>query len=155
MWAIHDDIRAPLKKTRAALADDEAALAVSAALEVATIADDMVTKEEKVLFPMALETLSDEEWGADPRRRGARSATPSSPTAGVAGGARPPRRRPRPPVARSGAPDGAIRLQTGALTAEQLGLMLTACRSTSASSTRTTTCASTARANASSRARRA
>ncbi len=64
MWAIHDDIRALLKQARAALAEDEAALAVSTSQAVAKMADDMVTKEERVLYPMAIDTLSDDEWRA-------------------------------------------------------------------------------------------
>jgi DUF438 domain-containing protein len=62
MWALHDDIRTVLKELRAALADDDAAAAVHAATEAATMTDDMVNKEEKILFPMAVDTLSDEEW---------------------------------------------------------------------------------------------
>ena len=62
MWAIHDDIRALMKQARAALTDDDAALTVSTAHAVAKMADDMVTKEEKVLYPMSIDTLSDDEW---------------------------------------------------------------------------------------------
>ena len=62
MWAIHDDIRDLMKQARAALAEDEASLAVSTAQAVAKMADDMVTKEEQVLYPMSVDTLSDEEW---------------------------------------------------------------------------------------------
>jgi len=62
MWALHDDIRTVLKELRAALADDAAAAAVHAASEAATMAEDMVTKEEKILYPMAVDTLSDDEW---------------------------------------------------------------------------------------------
>jgi DUF438 domain-containing protein len=35
---------------------------VSTCLALAKMIDDMVTKEEKVLHPMAIDTLSDEEW---------------------------------------------------------------------------------------------
>jgi uncharacterized protein len=62
MWAIHDDIRALLKQARATIAEDDAALAVSTCLALAKMADDMVTKEEQVLHPMAMDTLSDAEW---------------------------------------------------------------------------------------------
>src|SRR5690606_4303432 len=55
-------IRALMKQARAALAEDEAALAVSTAHAVAKMADDMVTKEEQVLYPMSVDTLSDDEW---------------------------------------------------------------------------------------------
>jgi DUF438 domain-containing protein len=130
MWAIHDDIRALMKQARAALADDEAALAVSTAHAVAKMADDMVSKEEKVLYPMSVDTLSDDEWrqiraGEDEIGYALIGDVPSWPVeaAAAAGAAA---AEAGPSVAAPGAPDGAIPLTTGALTAEQLGLMLTA-----------------------------
>ena len=62
MWAIHDDIRALIKQARQTIAEDDAGLAVSTCLALAKMVDDMVTKEEKVLHPMAIDTLSDAEW---------------------------------------------------------------------------------------------
>lgn len=62
MWAIHDDIRELIKQARQTIAGDDAALAVSTCLALAKMVDDMVTKEEKVLYPMSIDTLSDEEW---------------------------------------------------------------------------------------------
>ena len=62
MWAIHDDIRALLKQARQTIAADDAAMAVSTSLALAKMVDDMVSKEEKVLHPMAMDTLSDAEW---------------------------------------------------------------------------------------------
>ena len=64
MWAIHDDIRALVKQARQTIADDAAAMAVSTSLALAKMVDDMVNKEEKVLHPMAMDTLSQEEWEA-------------------------------------------------------------------------------------------
>jgi DUF438 domain-containing protein len=62
MWAIHDDIRDLIKQARQTIAEDDAGLAVSTCLALAKMVDDMVTKEEKVLHPMAMDTLSDAEW---------------------------------------------------------------------------------------------
>ena len=62
MWAIHDDIRDLIKQARQTIAEDDAGLAVSTCLALAKMVDDMVTKEEKVLHPMAIDTLSDDEW---------------------------------------------------------------------------------------------
>ncbi len=62
MWAIHDDIRALLKQARQTIAADDAALAVSTCLALVKMVDDMVTKEDKVLHPMAVDTLSEAEW---------------------------------------------------------------------------------------------
>ncbi len=62
MWAIHDDIRALIRQAQQTIADDEAALAVSTSLALVRMVDDMVTKEDKVLHPMSLDTLSEAEW---------------------------------------------------------------------------------------------
>ena len=126
MWAIHDDIRALMKQARAALADDEAALAVSTAQALAKMADDMVTKEEKVLYPMSVDTLGDDEWrqiraGEDEIGYALIGDVPTWPEGATAAeGA------PAAAAGPGGTPSGAIPLTTGALTAEQLGLMLTA-----------------------------
>ena len=62
MWALHDDIRAVLKELRRALAADDASAVHHAANEAVIMVEDMVTKEDKVLYPMALDVLSEEEW---------------------------------------------------------------------------------------------
>jgi DUF438 domain-containing protein len=130
MWAIHDDIRALMKQVRAALADDEAALAVSTAHAVAKMADDMVSKEEKVLYPMSIDTLSEDDWrqiraGEDEIGYALIGDVPSWP-AGAQGATAAAGEAADAGPTSSGAPAGAIPLTTGALTAEQLGLMLTA-----------------------------
>jgi len=129
MWAIHDDVRALMKQARAALANDEAALAVSASQALAKMADDMVTKEEKVLYPMSIDTLSDDEWreiraGEDEIGYALIGDVPAWPAGaqGVTAAAGGAAAAPGP----AGTPFGAIPLTTGALTTEQLGMMLTA-----------------------------
>ncbi len=62
MWAIHDDIRDLTKQARQTIAEDDAKLAVSTCLALAKMVDDMVTKEEQVLHPMSMDTLSEAEW---------------------------------------------------------------------------------------------
>jgi DUF438 domain-containing protein len=62
MWSIHDDIRDLVKQARQTIAEDDAKLAVSTCLALAKMVDDMVTKEEQVLFPMSVDTLDDGEW---------------------------------------------------------------------------------------------
>ena len=62
MWAIHDDVRTLLKASREHLAsDDAAALAADIATLTRTV-DDMVYKEEKILYPMCLDTFTAEDW---------------------------------------------------------------------------------------------
>ncbi|MFW5734122.1 MAG: DUF438 domain-containing protein, partial [Oceanidesulfovibrio sp.] len=62
MWAIHDDIRAAFKQTRAALEAGDRETAVSLATELAVAIRDLIHKEERILFPMVYETFSDEDW---------------------------------------------------------------------------------------------
>ena len=100
MWAIHDDIRALVKQARATIAADDAALAVSTCLALAKMADDMVGKEEKVLHPMAVDTLSDEEWAEIRAGEGEIGYAFVTGGAGVAGGGR--RLRPAPQALRPG-----------------------------------------------------
>ena len=127
MWAIHDDIRALLKQARATIAADDVALAVSTCLALAKMADDMVTKEEKVLHPMAIDTLSDEEWAKIRAGEGDIgyafvTDVPAWPAAGEAGAA----------GASAGAagqagpasPAGLLDLKTGGLSLEELNLVL-------------------------------
>ncbi len=69
MWGKHDETRDYLKQTIQGLQETEQILAgeaqaynlfaVSAAIESI---DDMVYKEEKILFPTALDTLTEQEW---------------------------------------------------------------------------------------------
>jgi DUF438 domain-containing protein len=64
MWAVHDDIRKALKDLKAALERPgvtTAEVKPGAGSVVKTIRD-MIFKEERILFPMCLETLSKEEW---------------------------------------------------------------------------------------------
>jgi DUF438 domain-containing protein len=64
MWAVHDDIRALLKRARAAaVAGDVAGLAAGLPALLKE-AGEMVFKEENVLLPMCLELLTDADWAA-------------------------------------------------------------------------------------------
>ncbi len=69
MWGKHDETRAFLKGAIEALREatsitaGEANAVVDLALRPASTAvDDMIYKEEQILLPMCLDTLSDEEW---------------------------------------------------------------------------------------------
>lgn len=60
MWALHDDIRAMLRDVRAKVkADTIKPLELKTLI---TMLRDMIYKEEHILFPMTLDTLSDEDW---------------------------------------------------------------------------------------------
>jgi uncharacterized protein len=121
MWALHDDIRGVLKELRGALAADDAAVAVHAATEAAIMADDMVVKEEKILFPMAVDTLSEAEWreiraGEPDIGYSLITDVPSWPGAATEGAA------PAPSAASSS--NEFLQLHTGGMSVEQLNLML-------------------------------
>jgi DUF438 domain-containing protein len=145
MWALHDDVRAALRAVRAALDRGDADAVAQHTDELLTLADEMIYKEEKILFPMAMESLSDDEW-AEIRRGepeigyaliGEPSGWPnvhleqpapmgdapqSAAGGGVtlAGGA-----TSAPPEPAAGPPSGGtLALATGALTAEQVNLIL-------------------------------
>ncbi|NLE22521.1 MAG: DUF438 domain-containing protein [Actinobacteria bacterium] len=121
MWAIHDDIRDLMKQARQTIAEDDAKLAVSTCLALAKMVDDMVTKEERVLHPMSMDTLSDAEWARIRAGEGEIgyafiADVPEWPAARAeAGGAGAP----------AGAADGGLlALHTGGLSLEELNLVL-------------------------------
>ena len=60
MWALHDDIRGFIKDVRKRVKDGKMEKVAIEAL--AKMVNDMIYKEEHILFPMTLETLSEEEW---------------------------------------------------------------------------------------------
>jgi DUF438 domain-containing protein len=127
MWAIHDDVRALIKQARETIAADDAALSVSTCLALAKMADDMASKEEKVLHPMAVDTLSDAEWaairaGEDEIGYAFITGVPAWPAADEAGAGAGAAGAPAGPAT----PAGLQQLTTGGLTLEQLNLMLTA-----------------------------
>lgn len=62
MWAIHDDIRKLIKEFRRDLSDGNRDRVLENGKAMTTAIADMIYKEENILFPMALETLSDEDW---------------------------------------------------------------------------------------------
>lgn len=62
MWGVHDQIRAALKQVREAVEHRDAQAFSTTATVLARDIVEMVYKEEKILFPLALQTLTDEEW---------------------------------------------------------------------------------------------
>ncbi|MBW6468753.1 MAG: DUF438 domain-containing protein [Coriobacteriia bacterium] len=116
MWALDDDIRARIKQLRAAAERGDAGYLASDVPEVLGMIEDMVYKEEKILFPAALGALSESEW--DSMAAGEAEigfAWIESPAAAVAVDA---------PAAVNDA--GLLPLTTGALSLEQIDLMVRA-----------------------------
>jgi len=120
MWGVHDQIRASLKAVGEAVAQRDARSFVSKAPGLARDIVEMVYKEEKVLFPLSRQTLTDEEW-AEVRRGedelGYVFAEPAAPW---------PAERPESMVERGiGSPDGLLALLTGEISLDQINLILT------------------------------
>jgi DUF438 domain-containing protein len=61
MWALHDDIRTALKSCGAGVRDVHPDVFNSIKYAMKSMAD-MIYKEEHILFPMAKDLLTDEEW---------------------------------------------------------------------------------------------
>ena len=62
MWSIHDDIRAHMKQAREAFASNDAAQTVTSLKDAIQAIRDMIYKEEHILFPTSLDMLTDSEW---------------------------------------------------------------------------------------------
>ena len=62
MWSIHDDIRAGLKQAREAIAGSDPEGAITPLKEAIQAIRDMIYKEEHILYPASLDMLTDAEW---------------------------------------------------------------------------------------------
>jgi DUF438 domain-containing protein len=119
MWAIHDDIRAGWKQLDVVLAGSPDAVRVAAVF--APLADairQMFYKEESILFPAALQALTPQEW----------AAIAAGESATGAGYAKAEATKPVPAASRTESQAGTSRLiplQVGALTVQQIALLLT------------------------------
>jgi DUF438 domain-containing protein len=61
MWAQHDDVRAAIKIAKQQFKDNDPKL-FTTINEINITIRDMIYKEEHILFPMSLETLTDRDW---------------------------------------------------------------------------------------------
>jgi DUF438 domain-containing protein len=130
MWSIHDAVRAQLKQLRAAIQeqDTEGVRSVFAPLRDEIAA--MFNKEEQVLYPTSLQMLSDGEWKAILEQSASIGYAlvqpkgtwdPGVPAEHMTGGA--PTGSYQAPGAAEGSA-GLLPLDVGALTLEQVNLML-------------------------------
>lgn len=132
MWGVHDDIRADWKALRSILdtpEPDDAAKLMPQLDELVPLLTgairDMIYKEDHILFPAALKRLTDTDWiairdqGEEIGYAYARPGRAWLPDVVVAG----PQAAEDAP-ATAGVAQGLIPLQVGALTAEQIDLML-------------------------------
>jgi DUF438 domain-containing protein len=61
MWAVHDDIRAALKVARGQVSSGDAKISLTLE-ELSITIRDMIYKEENILYPMSLESLTHGDW---------------------------------------------------------------------------------------------
>ena len=62
MWGRHDDIRAQLKQTKEAFESQNLDAFLEAAKVCVQAIEDMIYKENYILFPLSLESLDESEW---------------------------------------------------------------------------------------------
>lgn len=134
MWAIQDDIRAQLKQVAQVLSNpqvkhaDLTEVIEKTALPVLQAIEDLIYKEENIMFPMSMETLTEGEWAAVAEQSGEIGYTLVKPDFGWI-----PSVPPEPPVdpgafpqdtkLGNDGPQSLIPFPTGALTPEQISLI--------------------------------
>jgi DUF438 domain-containing protein len=121
MWGLHDQIRGQFKQARKDVASADVPALLQSAPALARAIIEMIYKEEKILFPMAMEKLSTADWAEVKRGEdelGYLLARPAVALPVLSGAAAPP--APVAPVN-----TGMLSLATGALSLEMLNLILT------------------------------
>jgi DUF438 domain-containing protein len=118
MWAVHDDIRAALKIARdqAASGDPQISLTLE---ELSITIRDMIYKEENILYPMSLESLTHDDWLIVKDGEAEIGFAWIQPLFDWPGDEGVTERAPREPVA-----GGLLDLDVGKLTPEQVNLLL-------------------------------
>ncbi|HWR23673.1 MAG TPA: DUF438 domain-containing protein [Feifaniaceae bacterium] len=118
MWGVDDEIRGLLKASLLALEAGRGGEAVHLLEEAAAKIGEMIFKEENILFPMLLETLTSEEWAGIAKEQGEIGyfLIPAQPAWAPKGEAQP---EPKPELTA-----GQIRLPTGVFSVEELTRVL-------------------------------
>jgi DUF438 domain-containing protein len=126
MWGIHDDIRAQLKALRQALQEGQVERVRAILPPLATAIRQMFYKEEHILYPTALKVLSEAEWLAIRNQSDAIGYCLIRPGDAWQPTVREPAELPGTNKSYDTAPaEGLLSLDTGALTPEQVNLLLT------------------------------
>ena len=117
MWALHDDIRVAVKSAKAGVRDALVPDVVNTLRYLSKSVRDMIYKEERILFPMAKDLLTGAEWGKVRRGEEEIGYAWVRPEAEWAAGSEAAEEQ-----LTAGA--GAVRLDTGVLTVEQVNMLL-------------------------------
>lgn len=112
MWAVHDDVRALIRQSFEALREGRRDQFVATARALAAKVEDMIYKEDRILFPLCRDTFTDADWA------GVRLDGPNR-APGAGGG-----RASADPAPAAPGPVGSLTLETGQLTPEQVNLLL-------------------------------
>ena len=119
MWQIHDGVRDMLKEIIKALETGDQKVLFEKSNELLKAIEEMIYKEENILFPMAMDILNEAEWGEvryGEEEIGYTLVKPGSEWQAPEAQAKP---------SEKNYPDEAIPLSMGSMTPEQLDLMLT------------------------------
>ena len=116
MWALHDDIRVALKSATSGVRNAVVPDVASTLRYLSKSMRDMIYKEERILFPMAKDLLTDAEWGRVRQGEEEIGYAWVRPAADWAAGEETPDQQP--------ARAGTVRLDTGVLTVEQVNMLL-------------------------------
>jgi DUF438 domain-containing protein len=126
MWSIHDDIRANIKQARDAFADNDPVQTVLSLKEAIQGIRDMIYKEEHILFPASLDMLTQKEWIRVKEGEGDIGFAWVVPDKGWPEEIiEEPEAEPTDPVEVLEDVAGALGLDTGRMSLEQINLMLT------------------------------
>jgi DUF438 domain-containing protein len=119
MWAIHDDIRQTLKYARAQVSELQVPLVYGTIKYLLQSVVDMIYKEEHILFPMSIEMLTDSDWVKVKQGEEEIGYAWTGPEEGWSPGVK------VLPSGEKPAASGALSMNTGHLTLEQINLLLT------------------------------
>ncbi|MBN2408505.1 MAG: DUF438 domain-containing protein [Candidatus Aminicenantes bacterium] len=121
MWAIHDDVRALLREFGGLIDAEKVPELVAAGSRLTEMMADMIYKEEKIMFPMSLETLNEEDWARVKKGEeeiGYAWVTPGTEWKPAV------RAEDLAPLPEYRRPEASLSLDTGELTREQVNLLL-------------------------------
>lgn len=123
MWGVHNEIRALLKQFYALLMDGQDGAGMMMVYDsLTTKVQEMIYKEEKILFPEAMKRLTEADWQAIKQQESSVTMTYQPPKPEKQ--ASPASAAVEPPTRPVSAVEGLLPLNTGALTLHQMDLML-------------------------------
>lgn len=122
MWAVHDDIRTMMRDLKQNLDSEDPDRVVVKGKALGETLADMIYKEEKILLPMALETLDEADWARVKKGEAEIGFAWVEPGTGWQPSVSPDVLTPIPSYRRPGAD---VELTTGSLSPGQVDLLLT------------------------------